>query len=114
MFKNSSKGIVGGVCDYPEGQRLVQESKNRGRGKGMDQGGKGVLLWIVPVEWSVFLGEAHERANNVGVIFNKASVKIAKTKKGLNLFECFRCWPFRNGFYFYWVHVYASFRDEDA
>ena len=115
MFKDSSESIVRGVCNYTEGQGLIWKSKNRGRGKGTDQGGKGVFLWVVPVEGSVFLGEAHQRANNVEVIFNKASVKIAKTEKGLNLFECFWDWPFCNGFYFDWVHVdMFFFRDEDT
>ena len=114
MFKDSSKSIVRGVCNYAEGQGLIWKSKNWGGGKGTNQGGKGVLLWIVPVEWSVFLGKARERANNVGVIFNKVSVKIAKTEEGLNLFECFWDWPFCNGFYFDRVHVYASFCDENT
>ena len=65
MFKDSSESIVGGVCDYTKGQRLVWKSKNRGRGKGMDQGGEGVLLRVVSVEGSVFLGKAREGANNV-------------------------------------------------
>ena len=114
MFEDSAKGIVRGVCNYAERQGLVWKSEDRGRGEGSDQGSKGVFLWFVPVEGSVFLGEARKRAYYVGVIFNKASVKIAKTEEGLNLFERFRGWPFCNGFYFDWVHVYASFHDEDA
>ena len=65
LFKDSSKSIVGGVYNYTEGQGLIWESKNRGRGKGMDQGGEGVLLRVVSVEGSVFLGKAREGANNV-------------------------------------------------
>ena len=58
LFKNSSESIVRGICNYTKGQRLVRESKNRGGGKGADQGGKGSLLWIVPVKGSIFLSEA--------------------------------------------------------
>ena len=100
LFEDGTKNIIRSVYNYMERQGLVWEGENRGGCEGPYQGGKGFLLWCVPVEWCVFLDTAGKGVNNVGIVFNNALVKIAEAEKRLNLFECLWDGPVGNGFHF--------------
>ena len=70
----------------------------------MDKSPKGRFLVGCPYEGYVFFGQGKERSCDVGVILDKATVKVAKAKEGLEVLEFLRLWPFCNAGDFGRVH----------
>ena len=58
--------------------RKGREGKDRGDGKGVNEGAKGRFLGCGPNVGDVFLCESKERVGNLGIILDEATVKVAK------------------------------------
>ena len=63
-----------------------------------------MLLCCCPVKWVVFLGEVKQGSCYGGVIFDKATVEVAESKKGLNLLDIVRDRPVRDSREFFRIH----------
>jgi len=50
----------------------------------------------IPVPRHVFVGEASEGYNDVGVVENEMLVEVGKAEEGLNLLEILQSWPLEN------------------
>jgi hypothetical protein len=72
------------------------------------------LLGRGPSEWDVFLGEVEQRVSDFRLIVDESSVKVAKSKEGLDLLDFGRSWPFSNALDFGGIHVDVSVVNNNA
>ena len=72
------------------------------------------LLGLLPQEGHILLGEVKQGVCSMGVILEKLMVKVAESKEGLELFDHPGCRPMCDGSEFGWVHLEASFCNNDA
>ena len=68
----------------------------------------------VPFSRSVLFGEVDQQAGDIGIVRNKSSVEVGKTKEGSNVFDLRESWPFCNAVQFYWVHGKLSWSDDHS
>jgi len=81
LFEDCAKGVVTGVCDDTERTGGIREGEDWGNGKGVDEGAKGGFLGGGPSKGDVFLGEGEQGMGNLGVVFDKTSIEVAKTQE---------------------------------
>ena len=68
----------------------------------------------VPFPRSIHFGEVDQWVGNIGIVRNKSSVEVGKTKEGSNVFDFRGSWPFYNTVQFYWVHGKLSWSDDHS
>ena len=68
------------------------------------EGVEGRLTRRGPVPGKVLLGEVEERTGDVGVVRDKASIEIGKSKEGANIFHLGWGRPTRDSVELDWVH----------
>src|SRR6266498_5579724 len=75
--------------------------------------GKGCVCLVSKLECDSFVGESGERYNNVGIVENKAMVKISEAEEGLHVLHFSQLRPILNYLNFRLVHG-ESLRRQDV
>jgi len=70
--------------------------EDRSLGKSLLEGVECRVGLGIPVPRCVFVGEASEGYNNVGIVEDETSVEVGEAKEGLNLLEILQSWPLEN------------------
>ena len=69
---------------------------------------KCVLLWHLPFEGNVLLGQSCEWGCKLGKVFDKSPVEVCKRNEALHFFETGRRLPLLDGVSLGWVHAHRS------
>ena len=93
-------------CISGNGERggEIREVEDRFQEEKTLKGVKRGLAGRRPVPREVFLGEVKERAGDVGVIRDEASIEIGEAQEKANIFYLGWSRPTRDSVEFYWVH----------
>ena len=67
-----------------------------------------------PIPGKVFLGKVEERASDIGVIGDEASVEIGEAKERADIFHLGGSWPIGDPIEFNWVHGQLTRLDDHA
>src|SRR5712671_3709295 len=78
LYKNGTESEVTSIGDDAKRKGGIREGKDRGDGKGINEGAKGKFLGRGPNVGDVFLCESKERVCNLGIVLDEATVKVAK------------------------------------
>ena len=85
LFQDCPYCKVACVRDEAIWFRWVGKCKKGSCGEGSYEGVVRMLLCCCPVERVVFLGEVEQGSCYGGVIFDKATIKVTESEKGLDL-----------------------------
>ena len=114
LFQDCTYRKVACVGDEAIRFRWVRKRKEGGCGKGSYKGVIRLLLCRCPVKRVVFLSEVEQGSCYGGVIFDKATVEVAKSKKSLDLLDVVRNRPVRDSREFLWIHRDMTIRNDKA
>src|SRR5712672_394259 len=114
LFKNGTESEVTSIGDDAKRKGGIREGKDRGDGKGVNEGAKGQFLGCGPNVGDVFLCESKERVCNLGIVLDEATVKVAEAEEGLEFLNGLWLGPFGDTGNFGRVHGDGSFRNDDA
>jgi len=112
--KDSSNGIVQSIGLHSQWSVRDPVGKDRSRGEGLLQEVKGGATILTKIPRNVFVGKLCERYNNVGVVENEMTVKICKTKEGLDVLHLAGFWTVGDGFDFVGGHGKAIGGEAEA
>lgn len=108
LKEDRGKGKIGSVGYKCRGKQRVKMAKERSGGKRKFECLEGMFGGFAKASERClggFCGQCMERGSKLGVMVNKLMIKIRKTEKGLNLFNCFWLGPVDNGSKFFWIHL---------
>ena len=78
MFENGTKSKVTGVGDDTKRKGGIREGEDWGDSKGVNEGAEGRFLGCGPNVRDIFLCESKERVCNLRIIFDEATIEVAK------------------------------------
>ena len=114
LFEDGPEGIIASVGDEAERPVVVWESKDRGNGKGVDEGTEGRFQIVGIEEGCIFFGEVVQRVRDLRVTLNEVAVKVAEPEEGLEVFDVFWGGPFCNARNFSRVHMDLAFSNDNT
>ena len=114
LFEDGPCSKIAGICDQLERFTVIRESKHRCCGEYLDEGTESRFLGGMPLERDVLLGEVEQGACYARKIFDETLIEVAKTKKGLNLFDSSWGGPISDSSHFSWVHGNMTIPDNNS
>ena len=114
LEEDGARRMFRSVRGNREGGGEVGEVKDRFGEEETFEGIKGGLAGRGPVPGEVLLCEVEERASDVGVIGDEASIEIGEAKERADIFHLGGSWPTGNPIEFNWVHGQLTRFDDHA
>ena len=93
LEEDGARCMFRGVRGNREGSGEVREVENGFGEKEAFEGVKGGLTGGEPVPGEILLGEVEERASDIGVVGNEATIEIGEAKERANIFHLSWCGP---------------------